>query len=277
MNSEGLYVEAAAVESQPLADQRDVSLRVLRLIGQVYKARRICGAGGYGGVCAHIFVGYALFVPDLALQAEFGGKLLRFGRKYLGVDYAARLVRYVARPALRLSEYAPLFERLFAAVEDRHSLDWGESVLFVARQIFVETVRGEGAALSRSARTIRVACFRHRYRKFCASARGCGARRREGRGADALRRNFILGAESRYDGEAHRLSSDRHDEQLARLAAEIFVYYDAAAKVAHFAAERVEQNRLRLAFSSEQSYHRKCLGVEIFILDFDVHLYFLPK
>ena len=243
----------------------------------MYEARRVCGAGGDGGVSAHIFVGDALFVPYLAGEAELGGELLRLGREHLGVDYAARLVRKVARPALRLAEDASLFERLFAAVEYRDGLYRSEPVLLVASEVLVEAVRGERAALSRGARTVRVARLRHRQRKLRASARGGGAGRREGRDAHALRSKLVLGAEPRYDGPAHRLVRDRHDEQLARLAAEIFVDDDAAAEVAHLAAQRVERDRLRLALRREYGYHGQRFGVEILVLDFDVHLYFLPK
>ena len=160
-----------------------------------------------------------LFVPYLAGEAELCGELLRLGREHLGVDYAARLVRKVARPALRLAEDASLFERLFAAVEYRDGLYRSEPVLLVASEVLVEAVRGERAALSRGARTVRVARLRHRQGKLRASARGGGAGRGEGRDAHALRSKLVLGAEPRYDGPAHRLVRDRHDEQLARLAA----------------------------------------------------------
>ena len=271
------YVEAAAVEGKPFADERDVAFRVLGLVGKVYEARRIGGAGGYRRVSAHVFVGDAFFVPYLAFQPKLRRKLLRLGCEHFGVDRAARLVRKVARPALRLAEDASLFERLFAAVEDRDGLYRSEPVLLVAREVLVEAVRGERAALSRGARAVSVARLRHRQRKLRASARGGGAGRREGRDAHALRSKLVFGAEPRYDGPAHRLVRDRHDEQLASLAAEIFVDDDAAAEVAHLAAQRVERYRLRLALRREYGYHGQRFGVEILVLDFDVHLYFLPK
>ena len=192
-------------------------------------------------------------------------------------SYFAYLEAKSEAASLAGSEIVSLFEE--GKIPPRKLVDAYKNglALLVASEVLIEAVRGERAALSRGARTVRVARLRHRQRKLRASARGGGAGRREGRDAHALRSKLVLGAEPRYDGPAHRLVRDRHDEQLARLAAEIFVDDDAAAEVAHLAAQRVERDRLRLALRREYGYHGQRFGVEIFVLNFDVHLYFLPK